>query len=72
MKLLVNVTNAPEALELNLQVLSHGLLNDVDYTWTYTPKREDWMNGVQTPGTVEFDFADAQWATFFGLKWAKA
>jgi hypothetical protein len=72
MKLLVPVANAPEALELNLQVLSHGLLNDVEYTWAYTPRREDWMNGVQTPGTVEFDFVDAQWVTFFGLKWAKA
>jgi hypothetical protein len=70
MKVLVPVSNVQTALELNIQVLSHGLLNDVDYTWAYTPRHEDWMNGVLEMATVEFRFVDPQLATFFRIKWA--
>lgn len=67
MKIIVN--NVQQALALKEQLTAHGLRNDVDYTWAYTPQQEDWMNGVLEPATVEFRFVDPQLATFFRLKW---
>ena len=67
MKLIIN--NVQQALAFKEQVQAHGLHNEVDYTWAYTPRREDWMNGILEPATVEFRFVDPQLATFFRLKW---
>jgi hypothetical protein len=71
MKVTVTIPSVQEALALKEQVQSHGLHNDVDYTWAYTPRREDWMNGVLESATVEFRFVDPHLATFFRLKWAE-
>jgi hypothetical protein len=53
------------------QVDSHGLRVDQDYTWRYTPPVNDWLSSPITPATVEFDFKDLQWETYFQLRWAK-
>jgi hypothetical protein len=70
MNVLITVPNVQEAVELKEQVQAHGLLNETDYTWAYTPRREDWMNGILQPATVEFRFVNPHLATFFRLKWA--
>jgi len=68
----LTVSNIQQALAFKEQLLEHGLHHDVDYTWAYTPKQEDWMHGVLKSATVEFNFKDPQLATFFRLKWAKS
>ena len=68
MKLTVLVRNAADALLLKEQVEESYL----DFTWRYTPQVNNWLGDeIITPGTVEFDFADEQWATYFQLRWAK-
>ena len=68
MKLTVLVRNAADALLLKEQVEESYL----DFTWRYTPQVNNWLGAeIITPGTVEFDFADEQWATYFQLRWAK-
>jgi hypothetical protein len=68
MKLTVLVRNAADALILKEQVEECCL----DFTWRYTPQVNNWLGDeIITPGTVEFDFADEQWATYFQLKWAR-
>jgi hypothetical protein len=66
----LTVDNVQQALAFKEQVQAHGLLNETDYTWAYTPRREDWMNGILEPATVEFRFVDPHLATFFRLRWA--
>jgi hypothetical protein len=67
-KLIVPVRNAADALVLKEQVEEVYL----DFTWRYTPQVNNWLGDeIITPGTVEFDFADEQMATYFQLKWAK-
>jgi hypothetical protein len=67
-KLTVLVRNAADALLLKEQVEESYL----DFTWRYTPQVNNWLGDeIITPGQVEFDFADEQWATYFQLRWAK-
>jgi hypothetical protein len=67
-KLIVPVRNAADALVLKEQVEEFYL----DFTWRYTPQVNNWLGDeIITPGTVEFNFADEQMATYFQLKWAK-
>jgi hypothetical protein len=68
----VLVKNAQQAVDLKDQVVLKGLRIDIDYCWRYTPPVNNWLgNETITPGTVEFDFKDSQWATYFQLKWAQ-
>ena len=68
MKLTVLVRNAADALLLKEQVEESYL----DFTWRYTPQVNNWLGDeIITQGTVEFNFADEQMATYFQLKWAK-
>ena len=53
------------------QVDEQGLVTDQDYTWRYTPAVNDWLSSLITPATLEFEFKDAQWETYFQLKWTK-
>ena len=53
------------------QVDAQGLHSDRDYTWRYTPAVNDWLSSPITPATVEFDFEDEAWATYFQLRWTK-
>jgi hypothetical protein len=53
------------------QVDEQGLKTDRDYTWRYIPATNDWLSSPISPATVEFDFQDRQWETYFQLKWAK-
>jgi hypothetical protein len=72
MKLTVPVRNAADALVLKEQVELEGLRTGIDYRWRYTPPVNNWVGDETiTPGTVEFNFENAQWATYFQLKWAK-
>ena len=66
------LTNAHEAFIKNDKVELEGLSTDADYRWRYTPAVHNWLGDeTVTPGTVEFDFKDARWVTYFQLKWAK-
>ena len=68
MKLTVLVRNAADALLLKEQVEESYL----DFTWRYTPQVNNWSGAeIITPATVEFNFKDQQWTTYFQLKWAK-
>ena len=72
MGLKIIVKAAHEAFLYNDQVGDQGLRRGDDYTWRYTPQVNNWLGDeIITPGTVEFDFKDEQWATYFQLKWAK-
>ena len=63
---------AHEAFLYNDQIGEQGLQHGKDYTWRYTPQVNNWLgNEITTPGTVEFDFADEQWETYFRLRWAE-
>ena len=72
MDLKIIVENSNEAFGLKMEVDREGLRPDSGYTWRYTPRVDNWL-GDQTilPATVEFDFVDKRWATYFQLKWAK-
>jgi len=70
MMLIIIVKNAIEALSLKEQV--EELCLEQDFTWRFTPAVNTWLGDeVITPATVEFDFKDEIWATYFQLKWAK-
>ena len=70
MGMTVIVRNAVEALELKAQV--EELCARSDFAWKYTPAVNTWLgDDVITPATVEFDFKDQQWATYFQLRWAQ-
>jgi len=66
------VKNASDAFMYHDQITNQGLQRDRDYTWRFTPAVNTWLgDDVITPATVEFDFKDDQWATYFQLRWAK-
>ena len=66
----VIVRNAADALLLKEQV--EELCSKEDFTWRYTPQVNNWSGAeIITPATVEFNFKDQQWTTYFQLKWAK-
>jgi hypothetical protein len=72
MKIKMTVTTAHQAYLFKDQIESEGLQADADYRWRYTPAVHTWLGDeTVTPGTVEFDFQNDQWATYFQLKWAK-
>ena len=72
MGLKIVIKTAHEAFLYNDQITDQGLRRDIDYTWRFTPAVNTWLgDDVITPATVEFDFKDEQWATYFQLKWAK-
>jgi len=72
MGLKITVKTAHEAFLYNDQITDQGLRRDLDYTWRFTPAVNTWLgDDVITPATVEFDFKDEQWATYFQLKWTK-
>jgi len=66
------VKTAHEAFLFNDQVTDQGLKRDIDYTWRYVPAVNSWLGDeVVTPATVEFNFQNKQWETYFQLRWAK-
>jgi hypothetical protein len=72
MGLKIVVRAAHEAFLYNDQIGEQGLRRGEDYTWRYTPAVNNWIGDeIITPGTVEFDFKDRQWETYFQLKWIK-
>jgi hypothetical protein len=72
MGLKVIVKTAHEAFLYNDQIGDQGLQRGEDYTWRFTPAVNTWVgDDVITPATVEFDFKDQQWETYFQLRWAK-
>ena len=72
MELKITVKTAHEAFLYNDQITDQGLRCDLDYTWRFTPAVNTWSgNKTITPATVEFDFKDQQWETYFQLKWAQ-
>lgn len=72
MKIKMTVTTAHQAFLLKDLVESEGLRADTDYRWRYTPAVNDYFGAeLLVPATVEFDFQDYRWATYFQLKWAK-
>ena len=72
MKVKMIVKTAHEAFLLKDQVELEGLRTGVDYRWRYTPAVYNWLGDeTVTPGTVEFDFCDDRWVTYFQLKWAE-
>lgn len=72
MLLKMTVKNANEAYVLNDSVREQGLSINGDYSWRYIPAMNDYFGAtVLTPATVEFEFQDPKWATYFQLRWAK-
>jgi hypothetical protein len=72
MKVKMIVKTAHEAFLLKDQVELEGLRTGVDYRWRYTPAVHNWLGDETiTPGTVEFDFCDDRWTSYFSLKWAE-
>jgi hypothetical protein len=72
MKVKMIVKTAHEAYLFKDQITVEGLRSNYDYTWRYTPPVNNWLGDeTVTPGTVEFDFKDSRWATYFQLKWAQ-
>ena len=69
MGLKITVNNYNTVWLLKDQVDAQGLKTDQDYTWRYTPAVTDWLSSPLTPATVEFDFKDKQWETYFKLRW---
>ena len=66
----VIVKNAVEAMDLKAQVQQVCGLNN--FKWRFNPAVYNWLgDDVISPGTVEFEFDDEKWATYFQLKWAK-
>jgi hypothetical protein len=71
MGLKIIVRNASEAFAYKDQVTDQGLYIEHDYTWKYTPAVNNWSGAeIITPATVEFEFDDAKWETYFQLRWA--
>ena len=72
MGLKIVVKTAHEAFLYNDQITDQGLKRNLDYTWRYTPAVNTWLgDDVITPATVEFDFQNKQWETYFQLRWIK-
>jgi hypothetical protein len=72
MGLKITVKTAHEAFLYNDQINDQGLRRDFDYTWRFTPAVNTWLGDETiTPATVEFNFKDRQWETYFQLRWAK-
>lgn len=71
MPLKITVKNANEAYVYNDEVQAQGLSVNGDYSWRYTPAVTDWLSSPLTPATVEFEFQDPRWATYFQLRWSK-
>lgn len=72
MSLKIAVKNSSEAFLYKDQVTDQGLHLEHDYTWRYTPSVNDYFGAeVLTPATVEFEFRDPKWATYFQLRWCK-
>jgi len=71
MGLKITVNNYNQVWIYKEQVDAQGLEVDQDYTWRYTPAVTDWLSAPIAPATVEFDFKDQQWETYFQLRWAK-
>jgi hypothetical protein len=72
MGLKIIIKTAHEAFLYNDQITDHGLRRNLDYTWRFTPAVNTWLGDETiTPATVEFDFKDRQWETFFQLRWAQ-
>ena len=70
MQLRMTVKDSGEAFGLKMEVDRHGLRPGAGYTWRYTPAVNDYFGAEQlTPPTVEFEFDDAKWATYFQLRW---
>jgi hypothetical protein len=70
MGLTVIVRNAVDALDLKAQV--EEMCARSDFTWRFTPAVNTWLgDDVTTLATVEFNFKDQQWETYFQLRWAK-
>ena len=70
MTLKITVKNSSEAFVYKDQVTDQGLYLEHDYTWRYTPAVNDYFGAkVLTPATVEFEFQDPKWATYFQLRW---
>ena len=67
--MILAIKNATEALELRQQVGAAGLIIHKDYTWCYHPK-DDWDYANVTIATVEFNFTNPTWETYFQLKWS--
>jgi hypothetical protein len=68
--LTINNVDANTALDYKNQLLVHGLVADVDFTWKYTPKRPiENTFFMTTDSKVEFIFTDGSNATLFSLKW---
>ena len=66
------VKTAHEAFLYNDQITDQGLQNDKDYTWRFTPAVNTWLGDETiTPATVEFNFKDRRWETYFQLRWAQ-
>ena len=71
MGLKITVKTAGEAFAFNDQIRDQGLKRDRDYTWRFTPAVNTWLgDDVITPATVEFNFQDEAWTTYFQLKWS--
>jgi hypothetical protein len=72
MGLKIVIKTAHEAFLYNDQIGNQGLRRDFDYTWRFTPAVNTWLgDAVITPATVEFEFKDQQWETYFQLKWTQ-
>ena len=72
MGLKITVKNSSEAFTYKDQVTDQGLYIEHDYTWRYTPAVNNWLGDeLLTPATVEFEFEDPAWETYFQLRWAK-
>lgn len=72
MSLKITVKNANEAYVYNDEVQAQGLSVNGDYSWRYTPAVNSWLGDeVITPATVEFEFVNPQWATYFQLRWSQ-
>ena len=67
------VKNSSEAFAYKDQVTDQGLHLGHDYTWRYTPAVRDYFGDIADEAdeaTVEFEFTDLKWATYFQLRWA--
>jgi hypothetical protein len=72
MGLKVPVENTQEAWVLKGQIDAQDLTVGVDYTWRYTPRVNTWLgDDTLVPASVEFEFTDVRWETYFQLKWTK-
>ena len=69
MGLKITVNNYNAVWVYKEQLDAQGLVVDLDYSWRYTPSINDWLSSPIAPATVEFEFKDAQWETYFQLRW---